>query len=111
MLTYQDFEKIKDDERERPNFALRLINEHKSSADYKTAKEADDYDRRQNTTIMQYRKMLRTISGKLTEDNVSANFKLPSAFFPRFITQQNQYLLGNGVSFAEQTDTIKKKLG
>ena len=113
MLTYQDFEQIKDNEKERPDFALRLINEHKSSQNYVTAKEADEYDRRQNTTIMKYRKILRTISGKTIDDTISANFKLPSAFFPRFVTQQNQYLLGNGVSFAEEgkTESVKKKLG
>lgn len=110
MLTYQDFEKVKDNDTERPAFALQLINEHKSSDDYRLALEADEYDRRQNTTIMRYRKMLHKITGQKVEDNYSANFKLPSAFFPRFVTQQNQYLLGNGVMFVEK-DNVKKKLG
>lgn len=110
MLTYQDFEKVKDNETERPAFALKLINEHISSPDYKIAKEADEYDRRQNTTIMKYRKILRKLNGDKVDDPISANFKLPSAFFPRFITQQNQYLLGNGVIFVEK-DNVKEKLG
>lgn len=111
MLTYQDFEKVKDSETARQDFALRLIEEHKSSDGYKMALEADDYDRRQNSTITQYRKILYKLSGEQAVDNISANFKLPSAFFPRFVTQQNQYLLGNGVFFAEDDKAEKEKLG
>ena len=48
---------------------------------------------------MQYQKMLYTISGNAVPDNWGANYKIPSSFFKRFVTQQNQYLLGNGVSW------------
>ena len=97
MLTFQDFEALGEDEGKRKDFILQLINEHKSSEDYKIAEMAEEYDRKKNTTIMQYRKWLYDKSGKQIPDNYSANYKLPSGFFPRFITQLNQYLLGNGV--------------
>ena len=108
MLTFQDFEALGEDEGKRKDFILQLINEHKSSEDYKIAEMAEEYDRKKNTTIMQYRKWLYDKSGKQIPDNYSANYKLPSGFFPRFITQLNQYLLGNGVVLEKEN---KEKLG
>lgn len=58
---------------------------------------------------MNYQKLLYTVSGKAVPDNYSANYKLCSNFFDRFITQENQYLLGNGVTL--ENDANKKKLG
>jgi hypothetical protein len=42
-------------------------------------------------------------------DNYSANHKCASGFFKRFVTQEAAYLLGNGVTF--ENDTTKDKLG
>lgn len=99
MLTYQDLLAIGDNDRNRADFVKKLINEHKSSVLYKNAQIADDYNRKLNTTIRLYQKLLYTVSGKAVPDNYSANFKIPSAFFPRFVTQENQTLLANGVSW------------
>lgn len=99
MLTYQDLLAIGDNDRNRADFVKKLINEHKSSVLYKNAQLADDYNRKLNTTIRLYQKLLYTVSGKAVPDNYSANFKIPSAFFPRFVTQENQTLLANGVSW------------
>lgn len=90
-------------------FLLTAMAEHKASDAYKTAKEADAYDKQQNTTIMTYQKLLYTISGQAVRDMYSANHKLASNFYNRFNVQENQYLLGNGVTF-EKEDT-KAKLG
>jgi len=109
MLTYQDLVALGDDEQARMAFVRRLINEHQSSEKYKTAKIADEYARHRNTTIMNYQKLLYTLSGNAVPDNWSANYKIPSNFFYRFVTQQNQYLLGNGVTWED--DTTKDKLG
>lgn len=49
------------------------------------------------------------MSGEAVPDNFSANHKCASSFFKRFVTQENQYLLGNGVSFGE--DGTKERLG
>lgn len=109
MKTYQDWLAVGENQQNQIDFIRALINEHKSSELYRIARDAVDYDKRQNTTIMNYRKWLYDASGKAIPDNYSANYKLPSGFFPRFVTQLNQYLLGNGVNFDK--DGIKEKLG
>ena len=109
MITYQDLIDVGEVEKERMDFVRRAINKHKSSAEFRTATTADEYARHQNTTITQYRKLLYTVSGQAVPDNWSANYKIASNFFHRLITQQNQFLLGNGATWDnEQTET---KLG
>ncbi len=40
-------------------------------------------------------------------DNISANWKMASNFFYRFVTQETQYLLGNGITW-QQKNTAEK---
>lgn len=108
MRTYNDLVEITSEE-EKQQFILRAINEHKTTDMYKIALDAEDYMRTQNTTIMNYRKILYTLSGQAVPDNYSANYKCASSFFKRFVTQENQYLLGNGVTFNDES--TKEKLG
>ena len=108
MRTYNDLVEITSEE-EKQQFILRAINEHKTTDMYKIALDAEDYMRTQNTTIMNYRKILYTLSGQAVPDNYSANYKCASSFFKRFVTQENQYLLGNGVTFNDES--TKDKLG
>lgn len=108
MYTYQDFE----DDVTHGGVALAIesaINHHKSSIDYKIALDADNYDKQQNTTIMQFVQKLYSNNGELNYDTTSSNNKLCSAFFRRLNKQRNTYLLGNGVQFIE-TD-VKDELG
>ena len=70
---------------------------------------ADEYDRHQNRTIRQYQKLLHDMTGKAIPDLWSANYKMASRFFSRFIVQENQYLLGNGITWKEPS--TKKALG
>lgn len=109
MKTYQDLLALGDQEKERMDFAFSLVRDHVGTTEYKTAVDAVEYDRRRNTTIMNYRKLLYDLSGKAIPDNYSANYKLPSGFFPRFVTQLNQYLLGNGITLDKPEN--KEKLG
>lgn len=76
---------------------------------YQNAVEADAYDRQRNTTITKYRKLLYRMDGTVVPDNFSANHKMASNFFNRFVTQQVQYQLGNGVYF--EKDDTKARLG
>ena len=76
---------------------------------YKIAFDAEEYDRQRNVTIMSYQKLLYTISGQAVPDNYTANHKVASNFFNRFVTQENQYLLGNGMTLDDQK--AKEKLG
>ena len=110
MKTYQDFLEVKDkSDKERMDFVLSVIKDHQNSDAFKTAVIADQYDRQMNTTIMDFKRALYNLEGKPVEDLWSANYKLASNFFKRFVTQQNQYLLGNGVTWGKE-DT-KAKLG
>ncbi len=109
MYTYQDLLQVADTDDARMDFVKRCINQHKSSNLYKTAAIATEYDKRQNKTITDYQKLLYDMTGKAIPDNYSANFKMASGFFNLFITQENQYLLGNGVTWTEES--TKEKLG
>lgn len=92
---------VGEDEKERMRFIRAAIDEHKSSAEYRIAFDAEEYDRQRNVTICRYQKFLYTLSGQAVPDNYSANYKLASNFFNRFVTQENQYLLGNGVTLED----------
>lgn len=109
MLTYQDLQKVGDDEEKRTDFVYSVIAQHKMTDLYKDAVLADEYDKQRNRTIVNYQKLLYTMSGEQVPDNFSANYKLCSNFFNRFVTQQNQYLLSNGVTWGD--DTTAEKLG
>jgi SPP1 family phage portal protein len=103
ILTYQDLLEADN----KMDFVLKCINEHRSSKEYQTAKIADEYYRRQNTTIVNYQKILYTLSGQAKIDNFSPNYKLCSGFFKLFTTQKVQYLLSNGVSWNDESTADK----
>lgn len=110
ILTYQDFLDVKDKgDRERMAFTQSVINDHKNSDLYREAYIADQYNRHRNVTITEYQKLLYTVTGKAIPDNISANFKMACRHFHRFIMQENQFLLGNGVTWED--DSTKDKLG
>ena len=99
MKTYQDLLEVGANEKDRKDFVRQLINDYHGSAEYKIAKDAYEYFCHRNVTITQYRKLLYTVTGEAIPDNYSANFKMSSRFFYRFLTQEVQYLLGNGVTW------------
>lgn len=107
MITYQDLLKVGEGDRERIDFVMNVINTHQKSDAYKMAQAAQDYDKKQNTTIISYQKILYTLAGEAVPDNFSANYKICSGFFNRFITQENQFLLGNGVSWNDEATAAK----
>lgn len=105
MVTYQDFLNADN----QAAFIQQAIGKHKASKDYMDACVADDYFRKKNRTIMQFQKILYTVTGKAIPDNISADYKLRSTFFYRFVIGQNQYLLGNGITW--QNEDTEAKLG
>ncbi len=107
MLTYQDFLKEATTDENKINFIQKAINQHTNSDDYKKAVEAYEYYRQRNTAIMQYQKILYTVTGKPIEDVFSANHKTTSNFFYKIITQMIQYSLGNGLTFGNEN--VKEK--
>ena len=100
MKTYQDWLKVADhSEIERMAFIRQLINEHKSSPEYRQAIDAENYFAGQNTTIKRYEKILFNAAGQAVPDYFSANHKVASRFFYRDVMQANSTLLGNGVTW------------
>ena len=109
MKTYQDLLKHSNSEQSKQDFMLEAITDHKNSRLYKVSETAGAYYRHMNPTIMAAQKIVYNMLGKAEVDTYAANNKVPSRFYFYFITQQVQFLLGNGVSF-RQNET-KEKLG
>lgn len=98
MKTYEDLLEASD----KMGFTRQVIQDYKGQDMYKEAVTGYEYFRKRNTTIMQYQKLLYTMTGQAVPDNYSANYKFCNAFFPIFVRQENSYLLGNGVTFNEE---------
>lgn len=109
MKTYEDLLAIGEDDTQKEGFISGAIYDYKNSDFYKTAKDSYEYYRKQNVAILNYIKLLYTLSGEAVPDNYSANYKLMNCFFPMFIKQEVSYLLSNGVTFSD--DNTKEKLG
>lgn len=107
MKTYQDLLKVVEDEKLLKSFLISAIKEYESSEIYINADISEDYYNQKNRTITEYEKILHTLTGQSVADTYSSNHKLPSNFFKKFIMQENQYLLGNGVFFTKE-DTKDK---
>lgn len=74
MKTYQDFLEVAEkSDRERMEFVLSAINNHKDSDLYKQAIIAKEYDAHRNVTIANFQKLLYTLNGKVIPDNYSSN--------------------------------------
>lgn len=115
MLTFQDLEGAGEDAESRGAFVKAAIDQHMSSLAYRTACDADLYDRQMNKTIHDYVQMLFTATGSKVVDFTASNAKIASNFFNRLNTQRVMYSLGQGVSFIEPgeggSDETKERLG
>ena len=109
ILTYNDLLEIGENERDRMEFVLSAIREHKASKDYAIAADAELYYKHQNPTIMRFQRWIYNQFGQKVPDIWSANNKIASNWYNYFTTQAVSYLLGNGVTF--KTEANKKKLG
>lgn len=101
MLTYQDLVNVGENESNRMDFVMNIIHQHKVSDDYKIGAIAEEYYKKRNVTLVKFQKMLTTLTGGRVVDKWSPNHKVISGFFKRFVTQQNQYSLGNGISWGD----------
>ena len=91
-------------------FVQKAIDDYKGTELYRTAVLADEYVRRRNRTILNFRKLLFTMTGKTIDDIFSANFKLPNGIFGRLINQEKNFLLGNGVTWKDKK-SAEQRLG
>ena len=110
MYTYQDLIAIpEDDAKRRMDFVKAVISQHKTTEAYRMAVIGTQYNAKRNTSIINYQKTLRRLDGREVIDRWSPNHKTTRNFFAYFTTQQNQYLLGNGVTWNE--DSTAEALG
>lgn len=107
LYTFQDFEK----ETNKNHAVGRVIQEHTYSDVYRTALDADAYDHQRNITIYNYVQMIFSMTGTPIEDFTASNNKIASNFFHRLNSQRCSYLLGNGVSFTDNVETVKDENG
>ena len=108
MFTYQDLLLISpEDTNGRMNFVRNVISQHKASALYQMAVTGAEYNAKRNTSTINYQKTLRKLDGREVPDLWSPNHKTTRNFFSYFTTQQNQYLLGNGVTWNEESTAEK----
>ena len=107
MKTFQDLLKISDNAKGK--FCRQAVDEFMQSAEYKQARDGESYYNKHNSTIEHFQKLLYTLTGKQVQDVFSANYKLKTLFFRRLVSQQVQYVLGNGMTLKNMKN--KKKLG
>lgn len=109
MRTYQDLLEVGENEKDRMEFVRGAVQDHTDSDDYQIAAAAEAYYAKHNLTIEKFQKFLYDANGKAYPDLFSANYKLKTLFFRRFVIQQVQYVLSNGVTFEQ--DRTKERLG
>ena len=109
MKSYQDLIAADKNEAAKMAFVFDAITEHKGSEPYIIALDAEQYYRGLNPRITKYEKIIYDMRGDAHVDKWTPNHKIASNFFNFALTQENQYLLGNGATFTK--DDTKAKLG
>ena len=109
MKSYQDLIAASENEAAKMAFVFSAITEHKGTKPYIIALDAEQYYRGLNPRITKYEKIIYDMRGDAHVDKWTPNHKIASNFFNFAITQENQYLLGNGATFTK--DDTKAKLG
>lgn len=109
MKSYQDLIAASENEAAKMAFVFAAITEHKGTEPYIIALDAEQYYRGLNPRITKYEKIIYDMRGDAHADKWTPNHKIASNFFNFAITQENQYLLGNGATFTK--DDTKAKLG
>lgn len=107
MITYQDLLAAGKRESDRMDIAYAAAMQHENTDLCKTAKIAEEYYARRNPTMRAYVKTLRDTCGRAVPDYFSPNYKLTHGFFRRFVIQQVQYVLSNGVTFKNKATAAK----
>ena len=109
IYTYQDLVAVGEREADKMDFVRKAISNHQAKNDYTTAINAREYMAKRNPGILNFSKMIYTITGAKVKDPTGDGYKICSADFPFLVNQRNQYLLSNGASFGKPE--TKSKLG
>lgn len=115
-ITYQDWEATP--EGQRLELLPKIIEQYKAGEEFKRALTAAKYFNGTNPPVMSKTIMERGMAEVKTADGATRHVadpkpiigaRVPSNFLFRFVTQQNQFLLSNGVTLDE--DSTKERLG
>lgn len=109
IKTYQDLIEVGEEERNRIEFVQNVIRDHKGSKLYSDALTSNEYYAGRNVTITNYCKLIHDAFGRAVPDIWSPNHKIACHYYGYLVNQLALFLLGNGVSFNE--DSTKEKLG
>ena len=114
--TFQDYEAVAGS---KLPFIVQTIADYKNSDEFLWAKTATQYFEAGNTKVSE-KKILRanvvTAKGengvqKTLQKAAIVGNQVRSNFLFRFVTQQNQFLLGNGVTLSDENEKAKLGLG
>lgn len=110
MRYWQDLRDVGNDEKARMDFVFQAIEVYKGTDKYKKASVAKEYYKGRDVTINLVKKWIYdSITGQPKENIFAANNKLSTNFFGFVVDQAASYLLGNGVTFGDES--TKAKLG
>lgn len=108
MKTYQDLLVAGAGDKERGDFVRAAIQAFQAEPAFRIARDAEAYYRHENPTIMRAQKMVFDLMGRAVPDVWRPNHKIPCRYYYYFITQQVQFLLGNGIIFSDMADKDAK---
>ena len=90
-------------------FVRNVIEDHKGSDLYRDGDISDRYARQENVEAVNREKLYRDIAGRLVKNNWTPCDRMRSKLFGILTTQENSFLLGNGLTLEKQKN--KEKLG
>ena len=90
-------------------FVRTVIEDHKCSDLYIDGDISDRYARQENVEAVSREKLYRDIAGRLVKNNWTPCHRMRSKLFGVLATQENSFLLGNGLTLENQKN--KDKLG
>lgn len=90
-------------------FVRQVIDDHKSSDLYRDGDISDRYARQENVEAVSREKLYRDIAGRLVKNNWTPCHRMRSKLFGVLATQENSFLLGNGLTLEKQKN--KDNLG
>lgn len=90
-------------------FVRNVIEDHKGSDLYRDGDISDRYARQENVEAVNREKLYRDIAGRLVKNNWTPCHRMRSKLFGILTTQENSFLLGNGLTLDKQKN--KDKLG
>ena len=90
-------------------FVRTVIEDHKGSDLYRDGDISDRYARQENVEAINREKLYRDIAGRLVKNNWTPCHRMRSKLFGVLATQENSFLLGNGLTLDKQKN--KEKLG